>query len=96
MIAFAITGGKGRIALKIILVLLIIILVIEVAGMGIRFLAPTSAAAEFIDNQLNKVIHMVTGEDDTVEYTVETKTDNNAQPSDAAVPSDTQNPADEN
>lgn len=62
-------GGKGRIVLKIILALLIIILVIEVAGMGIRFLAPQSKAAEFIDTQLNKVIQLITGDEDT-EYSV--------------------------
>ena len=37
--------------------------------MGIRFLAPQSKAAEFIDNQLNKVIQLVTGDDET-EYSV--------------------------
>ncbi len=61
-------GGKGRLVLKIILVLLIIILAVEVVGMGIRFLAPQSGAAEFIDNQLNKVIQLITGED--TEYSV--------------------------
>ena len=61
-------GGKGRIALKIILGILIVILVIEVAGMGIRFLAPQSKAAEFIDSQLNKVIQLITGDD--TEYSV--------------------------
>ena len=50
------SGGKGRLALKIVLIVLIVILAAEVVGMGIRFLAPQSAAAEFIDNQLNKVI----------------------------------------
>ena len=58
-------GGKGRIVLKIILALLIIILVIEVAGMAIRFLAPQSKAAEFIDTQLNKVIQLITGDEGT-------------------------------
>ena len=57
------SGGKGRIVLKIILVLLIVILAVEVAGMGIKFLAPQSKAAEFIDSQLNKVIQLITGED---------------------------------
>ena len=61
-------GGKGRVVLKIILALLIIILVVEVAGMGIRFLAPQSKAAEFIDTQLNKVIQLITGDD--TEYSV--------------------------
>ena len=60
--------GKGRIVLKIILAILIIILVVEVAGMGIRFLAPQSKAAEFIDVQLNKVIQLITGDD--TEYSV--------------------------
>ena len=44
------------------------ILAAEVVGMGIRFLAPQSAAAEFIDNQLNKVIQLITGDD--TEYSV--------------------------
>lgn len=61
-------GGKGRLVLKIVLVLLIIILAVEVVGMGIRFLAPQSKAAEFIDTQLNKVIQLITGED--TEYSV--------------------------
>jgi len=61
-------GGKGRVVLKIILAILIIILVVEVAGMGIRFLAPQSKAAEFIDVQLNKVIQLITGDD--TEYSV--------------------------
>lgn len=62
------SGGKGRIALKIILIVLIVILAVEVAGMGIKFLAPQSKAAEFIDSQLNKVIQLITGED--TEYSV--------------------------
>lgn len=61
-------GGKGRLALKIILVVLIVILAVEVVGMGIRFIAPQSKAAEFIDNQLNKVIQLITGDD--TEYSV--------------------------
>lgn len=61
-------GGKGRIVLKIVLAILIVILAVEVVGMGIRFLAPQSKAAEFIDNQLNKVIQLITGED--TEYSV--------------------------
>jgi len=61
-------GGKGRVVLKVILAILIVILVVEVAGMGIRFLAPQSKAAEFIDNQLNKVIQLITGDD--TEYSV--------------------------
>lgn len=39
-------GGKGRLALKIILVVLIVILAVEVVGMGIRFIAPQSKATE--------------------------------------------------
>lgn len=62
------SGGKGRIALKVILVILVIILAIEVVGMGIRFIAPQSKAAEFIDSQLNKVIQLITGDD--TEYSV--------------------------
>lgn len=61
-------GGKGRLALKIVLVILIVILAVEVVGMGVRFIAPQSKAAEFIDNQLNKVIHLITGDD--TEYSV--------------------------
>lgn len=56
-------GGAGRIVLKVLLVLLIIIFAVELAGIGIKFLAPNSGAAEFIDNQLNKVIHLITGSD---------------------------------
>ncbi|MGN0702897.1 MAG: zinc-ribbon domain-containing protein [Lentihominibacter sp.] len=54
-------GGAGRIVLKILLVILIVIFAVELAGIGIKFLAPNSGAAEFIDNQLNKVIHLITG-----------------------------------
>ena len=61
-------GGKGRLVLKIVLVILIIILAAEVAGMAIKFIAPQSKAAEFIDDQLNKVIQLVTGDD--TEYSV--------------------------
>ncbi len=63
------SGGKGRLALKIVLIVLIVILAAEVVGMGIRFLAPQSAAAEFIDNQLNKVIQLITGDD--TEYSID-------------------------
>ena len=58
-------GGKGRVVLKVILVLLIIIFALELAGIGIKFLAPQSGAAETIDNQLNKIIHLITGEETT-------------------------------
>ena len=54
-------GGAGRTILKVLLIILIIIFVIELAGIGIKWLAPDSGAAEFIDNQLNKVIHLITG-----------------------------------
>jgi len=63
------SSGKGRVILKIVLVLLILILAIEVVGMGIRFIAPQSKAAELIDTQLNKVIHLITG-DDSTDYSV--------------------------
>ncbi len=36
--------------------------------MGIKFIAPQSRAAEFIDSQLNKVIQLITGDD--TEYSV--------------------------
>ena len=61
-------GGVGRTILKVLLVILIIIFVIELAGIGIKWLAPDSGAAEFIDNQLNKVIHLITGSE--IEYQV--------------------------
>ena len=54
-------GGAGRKVLKVLLVILIIIFVIELAGIAIKWLAPDSGAAEFIDNQLNKIIHLITG-----------------------------------
>ena len=54
-------GGAGRIVLKVLLVILIVIFAVELAGIGIKFLAPNSGTAEFIDNQLNKVIHLITG-----------------------------------
>ena len=54
-------GGAGRTILKVLLVILIIIFVIELAGIAIKWLAPDSAAAEAIDNQLNKIIHLITG-----------------------------------
>lgn len=62
------TGGKGRIVLKICLVILIILLALEIAGVVIKVAVPNSEAAKFIDSQLNKVIQMVTGDD--VEYRV--------------------------
>ena len=54
-------GGAGRKILKVLLIILIIIFVIELAGIAIKWLAPDSGAAEFIDNQLNKIIHLITG-----------------------------------
>ncbi len=54
-------GGAGRTILKVLLVILIIIFVIELAGIAIKWLAPDSGAAEVIDNQLNKIIHLITG-----------------------------------
>lgn len=62
------TGGKGRVVLKICLVILIILLLMEIAGVAIKVAAPTSGAAKFIDSQLNKVIHLFTGDD--AEYSV--------------------------
>ena len=59
-----IQGGKGRTFLKVCLVILVILLVIEVAGVAIKIAAPTSGAANFIDNQLNKVFQLI-GEEDT-------------------------------
>ncbi|MCI7303092.1 MAG: zinc ribbon domain-containing protein [Clostridiales Family XIII bacterium] len=60
-------GGKGRVVLKVFLVILIILLAIEIAGVVIKLTAPNSGAAKFIDSQLNKVIHLFTGND--AEYT---------------------------
>ncbi|MCB6992995.1 zinc-ribbon domain-containing protein [bacterium 210820-DFI.6.37] len=62
-------GGKGRIVLKICLVILIVLLVMEIAGVVIKVAAPTSGAAKFIDTQLNNVIQLFTGDDDT-EYSM--------------------------
>jgi len=59
-----IQGGKGRIFLKVCLVILIILLVLEVAGVAIKIAAPTSGAANFIDNQLEKVFQLI-GDEDT-------------------------------
>ncbi len=58
-----IQGGKGRTFLKICLVILVILLAIEIAGVAIRILAPTSGAADFIDTQLNKVFQLISDED---------------------------------
>lgn len=59
-----IKGGKGRTFLKVILVILVILLVVEIAGVAIKIAAPTSGAANFIDNQLNKVFQLI-GDEDT-------------------------------
>ncbi|MBR6443837.1 MAG: hypothetical protein IKS63_00210, partial [Firmicutes bacterium] len=48
--------SKGRIVLNIILTILIILLVCELAIVGIKFLMPDSAAAEWIDNMTLKII----------------------------------------
>lgn len=60
------TGGKGRVVLKIFLVILIILLALEVAGAVIKIAAPTSGAADFIDTQLHKLFQLVGDEDSTV------------------------------
>ena len=57
-------GGKGRLILMIILILLCVVFALELVGIGIKMFASTSAAAEFIDNILNSLIHMITGETD--------------------------------
>ena len=56
--------GKGRVVLKVLLVILIILLALEIAGVAIKWLAPTSNAANFIDTQLTKVFQLISGEDD--------------------------------
>lgn len=61
-----IKGGKGRLILKICLVILIILLLIEIAGIGVKILAPTSGAADFIDVQIKKVFDMLGANDTTV------------------------------
>ena len=57
-------GGKGRVVLMIILILLCIVFALELVGIGIKVFASTSPAAEFIDNILNSLIQMITGESD--------------------------------
>ena len=61
----AVRGGKGRTFLKICLVILVILLVIEIAGVAIKIAAPTSGAADFINDQLHKVFQLI-GEESTV------------------------------
>ena len=48
--------SKGRVVLNIILTILIILLVCELAIVGIKFLMPDSAAAGFIDDYTVKII----------------------------------------
>ena len=57
--------SKRRIVLKVILIVLIVIFAVELAGIGIKWVAPESAPAQFIDKGLNKVIHLITGDYDT-------------------------------
>lgn len=57
--------SKSRIVLKVILIVLIVIFAVELAGIGIKWVAPESAPAQFIDKGLNKVIHLITGDYDT-------------------------------
>ena len=54
-------GGAGRVILKIILIILVVIFAAELAGIAIKFAAPNSAPAQFIEEQLNNVIHLITG-----------------------------------
>ncbi len=61
-------GGKGRIVLKIVLVLLIIILAFELVCIGIRVFASQSKAAEFVDQQINKVISLISGDEQQVSF----------------------------
>lgn len=62
-------GGKGRTILIILLVLLCLVLAAEIVGIGVHYVAPQSRVAEIVDNQLNKVIHLITGEEEN-DYTV--------------------------
>ena len=62
-------GGKGRTILIILLVLLCLVLAAEIVGIGVHYVAPQSRVAEIVDNQLNKVIHLITGEEEQ-EYQV--------------------------
>lgn len=57
-------SGKGRLVLKIILIVLIVIFALELVGIGIKWVAPDSAPAQVIDKSLNKVIHLITGDED--------------------------------
>ena len=55
--------GAGSKILIVLLVLLCLILAAEVVGIGVHYVAPQSKVAEIVDTQLNKVIHMITGDD---------------------------------
>ncbi len=61
-------GGKGRIVLKIILVLLIVVLAFELVCIGIRVFASQSKAAEFVDQQINKVVQLISGDDTQMSF----------------------------
>ena len=61
-------GGKGRIVLKIILVLLIVVLAFELVCIGIRVFASQSKAAEFVDQQINKVMQLISGDDTQMSF----------------------------
>lgn len=67
------TSGKGRVVLKVLLVILIILLTVEIAGVLIKVIAPTSQAAKTIDTQLTKVIQFFTGSDDQYSVLAETE-----------------------
>lgn len=62
-------GGVGRKILIVLLILLCLVLAIEVVGIGVHYVAPQSKVAEIVDTQLNKVIHKLTGDEDT-DYTL--------------------------
>ena len=61
-------GGKGRIVLKIVLILLIVILAFELVCIGIRVFASQSKAAEFVDQQINKVVQLISGDDTQMSF----------------------------
>lgn len=58
------SSGKGRVVLKVILVVLVVIFAVELAGIGIKWIAPESAPAQMIDKCLNNVIQLITGDDE--------------------------------
>lgn len=55
-------SGKGKIVLKVCLVILIIILALEVAGVVITLTAPNSSAGQFVNKQLTKAVQLITGD----------------------------------